>query len=150
MSFSCNYKKRSAFIRKTATLILSAFAASVVYAQVEDYQMASSDGEFFMEVYREKAVVNVVFKLNDAQHVANVKVEKSNGTAVTYTMCGYYGLKEQNKTAIITKRDNYPYGANEDCYYRLRIVFTDGSEKIYPPVRLPAVGTEASFADRQR
>ncbi len=104
-----------------------------------DYKFESADNEVAMEVKRTQQVVDISLRFSYATRIANVSIEKSNDQLSNFTRCSYLGFDGQQEVVIIKKRDNYPYSSVADTYYRLRINFKDGSERVYPPVRLPAI-----------
>src|SRR3954470_21327853 len=106
-------------------------------AQSEDYKQSSLDGEFMMEVSRDKHEVKIVLHFTDATQYNHAMIEKTDELKSDFRQCAYVDLAEEKATAI-EKRDRYPR-VSTDSYYRLRTVTKDGIVRTYPPVRLPAM-----------
>lgn len=108
-------------------------------AAVYDYRFESADNEVAMEVKRTQQLVDISLRFSYATRIANVSIEKSNDPVSNFTRCGYVSFDGQQEVVVMKKRDNYPYSSVTNTYYRLRINFLDGGERVYPAVRLPAV-----------
>lgn len=107
-------------------------------AQTEDYKLSSSDGEFAMEVSRENKAVKVSLHFTEARKYSHLFIEKSDDLKSEFRQCAYIDLREDAKSdGLVEKKDEYPriYSAS---YYRIRTVTTEGIERTYPAVRLPA------------
>lgn len=108
-------------------------------AAVYDYRFESADNEVAMEVKRTQQLVDISLRFSYATRIANVSIEKSSDAVNNFSRCGYISFNGQQEVVAVKKRDNYPYSSVADAYYRLRISFLDGGERVYPPVRLPAI-----------
>lgn len=125
----------------TRVILLTACVALLgsFTAAVYDYRFESADNEVTMEVKRTQQLVDISLRFSYAAKIASVSVEKSADAVNNFSRCSYIGFDGQKEVVIVKKRDNYPFSSVTDAYYRLRINFLDGSERVYPPVRLPAV-----------
>lgn len=106
--------------------------------QTEDYKITSMDGEFTMEVSRDKQEVKVLLLFRDASQYNHALIEKADDVKNEFRQCGYVDLKsDPTPDGRVEKKDKYPrmYSAS---FYRIRTVSKEGIERTYPAVRLPA------------
>ncbi|MFN8287259.1 MAG: hypothetical protein U0V74_10920 [Chitinophagales bacterium] len=119
------------------------FCSSGLRAQVPDYIMQASDGAFFLEVYRSGNSVKLMVQLTNSTEFSYVTIERSLDDLNSFSQCKYF-VPTQEKTmhGAIIKEDVYAISSSKDMYYRIKTVSKDGVSRTYPPVRLPAPGTE--------
>jgi hypothetical protein len=131
-------KKNSCCTRNLFFVFTITLLCSFAYAGY-DYRFESADNEVTMQVARNERAVDISLRFSFATKIGSVSVEKSNEAMNNFSRCSYLSFDGQQEVVIIKKRDSYPFSSVSDAYYRLRINFLDGSERVYPPVRLPAV-----------
>ncbi len=137
------------FLRALFCAGLMLFAVAATNAQVPDYIMQSSDGAFVLEVYRSGNSVKVMVQMSEPAEYSYVTIERSLDDLNSFSQCKYF-VPAQEKTlhGAIVKDDVYAISSSKDMYYRIKTVSKDGVSRTYPPVRLPAPGTEEETVAR--
>lgn len=131
--------KRISCRTRTLVVVVISFLVLNFEPVSYDYRFESADNEVAMVLHREKGSVHLSLRFSDATKIASVNIEKSNDAVRNYSRCGYIGFEGSSEVVKIEKKDNYPLSTTSDAFYRLRINFIDGAERLYPSVRLPAI-----------
>ena len=118
--------------------VLFIFLSNKILIHTEDYKISSVDGEFTLEVSREKQEVKILVVFRDATQFSHAVIEKSDDIKSEFRQCAYIDANTDVKIDGATeKKDKYPR-VYSDSFYRLRTVSKEGIERSYPAVRLPA------------
>ncbi len=123
-------------------VVTALFFASVdTFAQTPDYFLQTSDGALAVELSRGDKVINIAMMFFKASELDYVVVERSLDSQLQFNQCGYVKFNDSAKdTVVMVKKDLYPFSTVGAVFYRVKAVSKEGATRIYPSVRLPALG----------
>jgi hypothetical protein len=103
----------------------------------------SVDDEVSLEVQRGTGDVKLLMEIKDISQYHHIIVERSAETPNYFGKCKYISV-DGLKTADgkLSEADKYPYSATKNVYYRIKTITTDGIERAYPAVLLPAIAAQ--------
>ncbi|MES2621429.1 MAG: hypothetical protein V4615_11320 [Bacteroidota bacterium] len=126
------------------SLIIISIAVSSLMLKAQDENSngiyKSVDEEVGLEIFRGTGEVKLLIQVKDITQYHHIVVERSAETLNYFGKCKYISSAGVKLTdGKISEADKYPYSAAKNVYYRIKTVTTDGIERAYPAVLLPAI-----------
>jgi hypothetical protein len=126
--------------RIIVVIFLCIAGCGISMAQVSG-TMVAPDSSVIMSVSRVNGEIFIKMDFSKDFQCAKVSIERKPEFDTEFSQCRLFSFNEVKENNYhVVKKDNYPYHNSAVVSYRLKLIFSDGGERMYPSVSLPAAG----------